>query len=154
MTGRSVSVGVVAAAALVGFYAAVIGWASGADHLARQAATDWPYLVAIVGGFGTQVALLVELRHRRRARRAEQAAAGAGASASVVGMVACCAHHLADLLPIVGVSGAAAFLTDWRTEFMLAGIAVNAVGVTIAARRLRDDTRNQRLVGGGAWHAA
>jgi phosphoribosylcarboxyaminoimidazole (NCAIR) mutase len=143
-----------AAATLAAFYVIVIGWASGIDHLASQAAADWPYLTAIVAGFGTQVALLVELRHRQRARRTEQAAAGAGASASVVGMVACCAHHLADLLPIVGISGAAAFLTDWRVEFMLAGIAVNAVGVVIAARRLRDDTRHHRLVGGGAWHAA
>jgi hypothetical protein len=68
-------------------------------------------------------------------------------------MVACCAHHLADLAPIVGVSGAAAFLTDWRLEFMLAGIAVNAVGVAITGRRLwaehRTGTRR-----GALWPAA
>ena len=152
MTGRSIRIGALGAGALAAFYVAVIGWASGADHLATQAAADWPYLSVIIAGFGTQLALLAELRHRRRVRHLEQAAGSAGAGASAVGMVACCAHHLADLVPLVGVSGAAAFLTDWRTELMLAGIAINAVGVTIAARRLLADSRP--IAKEPAWHAA
>ena len=153
MTGRSIRIGALGAGALAAFYIAVIGWASGVDHLASQAAADWPYLTISIAGFATQLTLLAELRYRRRARHLEQAAGGAGAGASAVGMVACCAHHLADLVPIIGVSGAAAFLTDWRTEFMLAGIAINAVGVTVAARRLVAD--NHHPIGREpAWHAA
>ena len=52
-------------------------------------------------------------------------------------MVACCAHHLADLVPLVGATGVAAFLLDWRVPLMLTGIAVNVVAVAVAARRLR-----------------
>lgn len=118
------------------FYVAVVGGASGLDHLTEQARIDWYYLVAIVAGFGIQVALLTELHRRRAAHRVEHVASGAGAGASTVGMVACCAHHLADLAVIAGVSGAAAFLIDYRVELMLAGIAVNALGVTFAATRL------------------
>jgi len=33
-----------------------------------------------------------------------------GTSTSAVGMVACCAHHLADLVPLLGATGLAAFL--------------------------------------------
>lgn len=153
MSGRSARVGLLAAAGLGAFYAVVIAWASGTDHLADQARADWPYLVAIIAGFGTQLALLAELRHRRRARDLEQAVAGAGAGASTLGMVACCAHHLADLVPVVGASGVAAFLTDRRIEFMLAGIAVNTVGVVVAARRLQA-ARQASSRGGAAWHAA
>jgi hypothetical protein len=152
MTGRSVRVGVLAGAALTGFYALVIVWASGAAHLRDQAAADWPWLAAIIAGFAVQVALLVELRHRHAAAKHEQAAAGAGAGASAAGMVACCAHHIADLLPIVGLSGAATFVGDWRIELMAAGIAVNAVGVLVAGRRLRADTRRHENPG-TAWHA-
>ena len=68
MTGRSVRAGLLAATGLGVFYAGVLVWASGGAHLADQVGADWPYLVAIVGGFATQVALLVELRHRRAAR--------------------------------------------------------------------------------------
>ncbi len=101
MSGRSARAGLLAAAGLGAFYAAVIGWASGGAHLADQARADWPYLALIIAGFGTQVALLVELRHRRRARHLEQAAAGAGVGSSALAMVACCAHHVADIAPVV-----------------------------------------------------
>jgi hypothetical protein len=51
-------------------------------------------------------------------------------------MVACCAHHLADLAPFIGATGAAAFLTDYRIPFMVVGIGVNAIGIAVTARRL------------------
>lgn len=52
-------------------------------------------------------------------------------------MVACCAHHAADIAPLLGASAAAVFLTTYRVPIMLIGIAVNAVGVAVAAHRLR-----------------
>jgi len=56
-------------------------------------------------------------------------------------MVACCAHHLADLVPFIGATGLAAFLTGYRVPFMLVGIGINALGVTIAARRLHQTAK-------------
>ena len=59
-------------------------------------------------------------------------------------MVACCAHHLADLLPLLGATGAATFLIDNRVAFMLVGIGVNAVAIGIAVRRLHRLPLSQR----------
>jgi hypothetical protein len=130
--------GVLAAAALCLLYAVVVGGVGGIVHLGQQAVDDWPWLMLILAGFGTQVALFVELRRRHRLHDAAiKTAAGGGAGASAVGMVACCAHHIADLTPIMGVSGVAVFLTDYRTPIMIVGIAVNALGVVLATRRLR-----------------
>ena len=138
MNPRSVRVGALASAGLALFYVIVVTGASGSwGHFTDQARQDWAYLVLIVGGFGIQVTLMSELRRRHRLRHGVAAASGAGAGASTVGMVACCAHHLADLAPFIGATGAAAFLTDYRIPFMVVGIGVNALGVTIAARRLR-----------------
>lgn len=136
MTGRGARVGIIAAAALTLFYALVVGGLGGLEHLGQQATTDWPWLTVIIAGFGTQVALFAELRRRQRHYAEATAAAGTGAGASVVGMIACCAHHVADLAPIIGLSGAAVFLTDYRVPIMLVGIVVNAVGVLLVARRL------------------
>jgi hypothetical protein len=133
----SVVIGAAAAFALGMVYAVVVGGVGGLAHLAQQAAEDWPWLVLILTGFGAQIAAYAELRRRRRLAATVRAAAGAGGGASAVGMVACCAHHVADLAPLIGVSGAAVFLTTYRLPIMLVGIAVNAVGVTIAIRRLR-----------------
>lgn len=137
MRTRSIRAGAIASTALALFYIVVVAGASGSwDHLTDQARQDWYYLVPIIAGFGTQVAIISELRHRHRLHHGAAAAGGAGASASTVGMVACCAHHLADLAPFIGATGAAAFLTDYRVPFMIVGIGVNALGITIAARRL------------------
>ena len=51
-------------------------------------------------------------------------------------MLACCAHHLAEFVPLLGVTGVAAALTGWRTEMMLFGLVVNAVAISLIWRRL------------------
>ena len=135
MTTRSLRWGSLAAIGLVAFYVAVLVASADWRHLRDQAAQDWWLLAPIVVGFGTQVALTVELRRRHRAEHLA-ATTGAGTGASTVGMVACCAHHLADLLPVVGATGLAATLFDWRVPIMLTGIAINAAAITIAAGRL------------------
>lgn len=138
MSVRSVRFGAFGAAGLVVFYALVVGLASGSvDHLADQARQDWYLLVPIIAGFGVQVGLTAELRRRHRLHRAAMAAGGTGTAGSAAGMVACCAHHLADLAPFLGASGAATFLYDRRVAFMLGGLAVNALGVAVAVRNLR-----------------
>ena len=138
LTARSIRNGVIAVAGMVTFYVVVVWWASGSrGHLADQLERDW-YLVGIVAtGFGLQMALVSELRRRHRLHATAAAASGAGAGASVTGMIACCAHHIADLLPILGLSGAATFLYDYRLAFVAVGVAINGLGIAIAAHRLR-----------------
>jgi hypothetical protein len=135
---RSVRAGALAAGGMGAFYVAVVGGLSGSlGHLLDQVRADWYLLSPIVAGFGLQVGLVVELRRRRAFSGATVAAGTAGSGASTVGMVACCAHHLADLAPLVGAGAAAGFLVNYRVPFMLAGIGINGAGVAVAARRLR-----------------
>ena len=137
----STAVGATASAAMMLFYVVVVlGASRSVDHLADQVAADWYLLLPIVAGFGVQVGLWVELRRRQRLHREVIAAGTAGAGASTVGMVACCAHHLAELLPFVGATAAATFLYGYRLPFMLAGVGLNAIAISIALRRLRTIT--------------
>jgi xanthine/uracil permease len=46
-------------------------------------------------------------------------------------MVACCAHHLSDVLPIIGLTGAALFFSDYQKIFLLLGVLSNVVGITL-----------------------
>ena len=137
MNPRSVRTAAIATAVLAVFYASVVWAASGSfEHLVEQARLDWYYLALIVGGFAVQVALVSELRRRHRLQRSAALAGNAGMGASTAGMIACCAHHIAELAPFIGATGAATFLIDYRIPFMVVGIGVNAVGNAIAARRL------------------
>ena len=134
----SVRAGLLGVAGIAAFYAVVVGLASGSvDHLVDQIRSDWWLLVPIVAGFGVQVGLMSELRRRHHAATLAAGAVGVGAGTSAAGMVACCAHHLAELVPFLGLTGVATTLTAWRTEMMLVGLTVNVVAITLAWRRLR-----------------
>lgn len=134
---RSAMLGGLAGLVLSAVFVGVVGWAAGWVHLVEQVKADWWILLPLVLGFATQVALMAELRRRRRDARAAAVSAGAGGSASALGMVACCAHHVADLAPLAGATGVATFLTEAQRPLMLAGLAINVLGVIVGLRRLR-----------------
>ena len=67
-------------------------------------------------------------------------------------MVACCAHHVVDLVPILGLGGTAAFLINERIPITMLGIGVNSIGVAIAACRLIQHS-NAQPPRGTTWTA-
>ncbi len=146
---RSPVVGALAAAALVAFYAGVLTLVSGWDFTRAQAARDWPFLVAIVPLFGTQVGLYHHLRTTRTARSTGASAAASGGMSGGA-MVACCAHFLPTLLPYTGIAALATVVTAWRTPMLLLAIAANAAGIALAIRAVR---RNRRHDAMRAMHA-
>ncbi len=146
----SVAFGMLGALALVGLYLAIVTWAQGPDHALELLWGDRVFVALIGAGFGTQIGLFTYLRLLQRAlARGSVALAGAGTATSSISMVACCAHHLADLLPIVGLSGLAVFLVELRTPLMLFGLATNALGIAVLLRELRRVTAGYHVVARG-----
>lgn len=133
---RSVAAGLLGAGLLLAAYLGIITLAQGFDHALEQLAADAIFVGLIAAGFGTQIALFVELRELDRHHRAAAAVTAAGTGTSAAAMLACCAHHLVDLLPLVGLSAAAVFLNDYKTPLFLIGIGMNLVGIVVIARRL------------------
>jgi hypothetical protein len=134
---RSILAGLVGAAALLGVYLGIISLAQGVDHALAQLAADAPFVGLIAAGFGTQIALFAELRAVDRHHRAAAAVTAAGTGTSAAAMLACCAHHLVDLLPLVGLSAAAVFLNAYKTPLFLVGIGMNVIGIVVIARQLQ-----------------
>lgn len=143
----SIACGAIAALILVGLYLGIVTWAQGVDHAFELLSDDRIFVGLISAGFGTQIGLFTYVRLLQRALARESVAlAGAGTTASSISMVACCAHHLADMLPVVGVSGLAVFLVEVRTPLMVLGLATNAVGIAFMLRELRRITSGYHLV--------
>jgi hypothetical protein len=134
---RSIAIGVAGAAALLGVYLGIISLAQGFEHALAQLAADAPFVGLIAAGFGIQIALFAELRTVDRHHRAAAAVTAAGTGTSSAAMLACCAHHLVDLLPLVGLSAAAVFLNAYRTPLFLVGIGMNVIGIIVIAGQLR-----------------
>ncbi len=130
--------GLLGGSTVVPLYLVLVSWAQGLDHAASLLSDEWVFVALISAGFGTQVGLFVYVRLLRRAMARESLAlAGAGTATSSVSMVACCVHHLTDVLPVIGLSGLALALNDYRTPLMVIGIAVNLAGIAVMVRELR-----------------
>jgi hypothetical protein len=129
-----VAFGVLAALALVAFYLGIVTLAQGWGHALQQLGDDLPFVGAIVAGFGTQVGLFTYLRGMHVHAAAGGVATSTGTSTAA--MLACCAHHLVDVAPVIGLSGAAIFLNAYKTPLLWLGIVMNLVGILYLGRKI------------------
>lgn len=92
----------------------------------------WYWILVLATGFGFQLGLFIHIHHTLHQRMVgatvEIAASGPVSTGS---MTACCSYGLVNLLPIFGISAAAAFLARYQLPFILFGVFSNLVGVTI-----------------------
>jgi hypothetical protein len=92
----------------------------------------WYWILILVIGFGIQLGLYWYIRFdigkKVSGATAEVAATGGISTGS---MIACCAHHFTDILPIIGLSAAATFLVKYQLPFIFLGIFSNLVGTTM-----------------------
>lgn len=154
--GKPLLAGLVGALMLLLMYLGIITAAESFTHALQQMRTDavWVGLVSL--GLGTQVALYVRVRQLVSAAGAAQAKAltGTGTGTSTAGMIACCAHHLTDIAPLLGLTGATAFLSEYRLAFIVTGLAMNAVGIGFSVRTLRQVVRHRQEMAAGECHSA
>ncbi len=128
---RIVLVGFGASVLLLALYFGILTLSQGAAHAVQQSGELWYWLLALAAGFGVQAGLFDFIRRSLKARRAATASVSASGGVSAGSMVACCAHHLSDVLPLIGLSGLAAFLVDYQLFFIVVGVMANIVGISI-----------------------
>ncbi|HEY5731603.1 MAG TPA: hypothetical protein VIS72_16260 [Anaerolineales bacterium] len=122
-------------ALIASFYLGILTWLQGWDYTSSQFMRDRWYITPIILGFGVQAALYSILRFRLfmpiTSMHGTGTVMGASGSTSATAMVACCLHHVTDVLPILGLSAAASFLTRYQRPFMLVSLAMNLIGIGI-----------------------
>jgi len=138
-----VVVGTLAAGSLLAFYVLLVGALQGFAHARELVWQDRFFVLPVALGFGAQWGLFVQLWRVRHARSmgSSAAVASSGTGASAVSMVACCLHHVTDVLPVAGFSGAAIFLGQYRTPFMALALTMNLAGVAWMLHLLRRASR-------------
>ena len=126
--------GMLATLALLAFYLGVITLAQGWTHALQQLAEDRWFVGAIASGFGAQVGIFAYLRDLHA--RVTAGGVGVSTGTSATAMLACCAHHLTDVLPILGLSGAAVFLNAYKTPLLWLGVLMNLAGIVYMLRQV------------------
>lgn len=139
MTRRATPIlaGIVAALGLLVFYLAIIALAEGRSAALPQLRQDLPYFVFLLPAFGTQIGLYTHLRGLVKAARAATATASVNTGVTGASMVACCAHFLPTLLPVVGISAVSSVLAAWKTPLLILAIAMNLAGILLVLRAIR-----------------
>lgn len=126
---------IVGAGFLTLLYFGIVSLAESSQHAVALFWEDRWFVFPIILGFGTQSALYIILKKQLFIPVAQTGASGAmtGASGGVstAAMAACCAHHVADVLPILGLTAAAAFLAEYRTLFMVVGLGMTFLGIVM-----------------------
>lgn len=97
----------------------------------------WPWITLLSLGFGFQLGLYVRLRSVITHNPSHDQVLIASGSTSSLSMVACCAHHLTDVLPFLGLSGLSLLLVNYQKPILFLSLLVNLAGTAFMIRQLR-----------------
>lgn len=128
---------------LAALYLGIVTLAESWSHAVDLLREDGLFVLPIIAGFGVQVGLYDYMRRGLHLRGLGRVGAftGARGGTSTLAMVACCAHHMADVLPIVGISAAAVLLAEYKVWFMAVGLATTLFGIVTMSRSVRRERR-------------
>ena len=126
---------VIGSTVIASIYFGILIWAQGVDAVPDIFLPNRWYVIPIWITFGIQAALYSILGFRLfvpiGSTKHTGTVMGASGGTSVTAMVACCIHHVTDVLPVLGLSAAATFLTRYQRPFMLVGLGMNIVGILV-----------------------
>jgi hypothetical protein len=114
-------------------YFLILSLLNSASHAFTQFIDLWYLMLPLIIGLGTQIGLYVYIRESFKTAKSVAATASVTASGGVstVSMAACCAHHLTDVLPLIGLSFLSTVLNKYQTSFIILGVLSNLIGITL-----------------------
>src|SRR3972149_10680171 len=89
------------------------------------------FLIPIALGFGLQAVLYSLIKARTTLMMVGTGSINAGA------MVACCAHHIADLFPFLAVGGLSSFLVSSQKYLLVGALIINWLIVIYFFKKLK-----------------
>ncbi len=121
---------------ILAVYFGVVGAISGFDFARDQFSQFRYFLLALALGFAIQVGLYVHLKHMVASHGVSGKVVAVSGTTSTAAMVSCCAHYLANIVPLLGVAGFFTVVAQYQIELFWAGLAFNAAGVCYVASRV------------------
>lgn len=147
--------GVAGMAVISGLYFGIVSLAESPRHAIDLFLEERWFVVPLIVGFGVQSALYVIIKKRLfvpvGSAGPSDAMMGAGGATSTMAMVACCAHHVTDVLPILGLTAAATFLAEYQRLFMIVGLTTTAVGIGVMSWILARERRRSMALLRSSW---
>ncbi len=128
----------VAIALLLLAYFVIVTAVSGFTFALSQFSSYWYFLVSLVAGFGIQIGLysyLKQLVQNSSMAMGGKTVAVTGTT-STLSMISCCAHYLANIVPVLGIAGALTIVAQYQVEIFWAGLAFNIFGIAFISSKI------------------
>src|SRR3989338_624153 len=118
--------GAAASALLLFLYFSIVGLLQGMNYAVTRFIELWYFMIPLVVGFGVQIGLFSCIHSAAKVGGKAAATSGGMSTGS---MIACCAHHVTDVAPLLGVSALGIFLLEYQSAFLVIGLVSNALGI-------------------------
>lgn len=132
---KSVIRGLISVAILLAVYFSAVSLISGKAFALEQFSRFWYFIVSLALGFGVQIGLYTYLKNAIH-RSAPKGMVAVSGTTSTVAMLSCCAHYLANILPIIAIGGAIAFISQYQIQLFWIGLISNALGIAYIASKI------------------
>lgn len=137
IVNNSILAGFISAAALFTFFILLNTLLGSFEHTVDLFVEHIFWMSALILGFGIQIGLFIYIRQtlklRKKIFRSSRKVAATG-GLTTFSMVACCVHHLTDVLPFIGASTAAFLLAKYQIWFIILAVVSNILGIAIMLR--------------------
>ena len=145
---KEIQNGIIATVSLILFYFVVMTVASASlSETLEQFRQLWYWMIALSLGFGIQVGLYTNLKtqisklktttQNLKLIKSGETITATSTGTSSASMIACCAHHLTEVLPIIGLSGFTIFLTRYQIPIIVFGITMNLLGILYMLKQIK-----------------
>ena len=133
---QATTMGVLATAGLLGFYFLILSLVSDWAFTVDQFVTFRYYIVSLATGFGIQIGLFTYIRSAIESHCSSGKVVAVSGTTSTVAMISCCAHYLANILPVIGAAGLITLVGQYQVELFWVGLASNAAGILYIASKM------------------
>lgn len=136
--------GVAAAIAMLAVFFLVVTFISGWTFTLSQFSAYWYFIMGLAVGFGIQIGLYSYLKQAVAHGNAPKAVVAISGTTSTAAMISCCAHYLANILPVLGITGFVSIIGQYQTELFWVGIIFNVGGIAYIAQKIVEFNRHMK----------
>src|SRR3989344_4990818 len=133
---KSALYGIITGTILLGVYFAVLTLVSGWSFAQSQFADFWYFIISLVVGFGIQIALYQYIKSLVHSGQGMGKVVGVSGTTSTAAMISCCTHYLVNLVPILGITGFATFVSQYQIKIFWIGLAFNIFGIVFISNKI------------------
>lgn len=127
----------IAIASLLLFYFVTVSAISGWKFALFQFSNYWYFLISLALGFGMQIGLYSYLKQlAKNSSTAIEGAVAVTGTTSTLAMISCCAHYLANIVPMLGIAGVLSLAAQYQVKIFWIGLAFNLFGIAFITDKI------------------